>query len=326
MQVVSFTSGFWVPMLIVVKLDQKWYLEWLLAMNRARREQKASESTSTTAKRKLDSMIDAVEGVADETRENPAKRVKVDTKTDSAAAAPVPMELPLEYATTAIENATGKPTAKEGPSSESKSIDQEVEKGTSDQLDPEEQTIPLVVTPEKPIEGAHVHDTKPAAIDFTSQDGPKTSGPVSSTGENQDFNFDSMFDDPGDAADPNAGAMSFDMDVGTDPFANAMSDPNNMGQGNRPTSMDSLLPGLEMYANQTSDDPMMNFNSNGGMDGMGGMGGASTNIFDLPDLGDSTFDDLLDDDGMGGGLGNGSGDMLNDDSMMNMGELDNYFS
>jgi len=121
-----------------------------------------------------------------------------------------------------------------------------------------------------------------------------------------------MFDDQNDGRDGNNTDLGFDMDLSTDAFASVINDQNNSAQADKSASFDSLMP--ESYVNHTGDDMMMNFNSSNTA------AGASSNVFDLPDLGDSTFDDLLHDDNLGmGGTGD---DMLNDDSMMNLGDFD----
>lgn len=263
----------------------------------------------------------------EDTEHHPAKRTKVLGTEDSSASLVDATEIQPEQAATATLSATEKSGGGEESSIKDSGAETEAPKETADQQKPEEKPAAAATAPEKRPAVDQIHTSKPAQGDYPSQDEPKTSGPVSSTGENQDFNFDSMFDDPGDTGDPNPEGMNFDIDMDPDPFTNAMSNSNNLVQADKPDSLDSLLPGLETYANQTGDDLMMNFTStNAGVDGNGGV---SSNIFDLPDLGDSTFDDLLNDDSFGGG-GMGAGgegdDMLNDDSMMNMGDLDSFFN
>ena len=269
-------------------------------------------------------MNDDVDSRLEEIGDNPAKRIKVqDTKDADTADAAVTENRP-EQTRAVNASAAEEPSADTEGSKQPDGAETEASQGDPAHQKPEEEAAKAVTEPENPPNVDTSKGNKPTTGEITSQDEPKTSGPVSSIGENQDFNFDSMFDDPDDTGGPSAGGINFDMDLGTDAFTNSMNDPNNVGQANKPSSLDSLLPGLETYANQTGDDLGMNFDSNTGMDGTGG---ASTNIFDLPDLGDSTFDDLLMDDSLGGGMGSGGGDdMLNDDSMMNMGDLDSFFN
>ena len=245
-------------------------------------------------------MNDDSSGTKEEAEDKSAKRIKVqdtkaDVEADTAANAPQPEQNGAENAASLQEAGAAKAETSQDDNAQQKA---------------EEEAATPAMEPEKPRNLDPSQRHKP---ELASQDEPKTSGPVSSIGENQEFNFDSMFDD--DAGDANAGDMNFDMDLGADSFTNAM----NIEQTNKPASLDSLLPGLETYANQTGDDLGMNL-------GMDGTGGASSNIFDLPDLGDSTFDDLLNDDSLGGGMGDSRDDMLNADSMMNMGDLDNFFN
>jgi hypothetical protein len=265
-------------------------------------------------------------GGAEKAEENPAKRIKVQETKDSNTLIAEDTVARVEDAATAANDNSQNPNIDDEPPNRSGETANENLRGTDRTNAAVEGSLPAVTAPKKPPDLNISSGTNPISTDFTSQDEPKTSGPATSIDENQDFNFDSMFDDPNDGGDGNNADLGFDMDLSTDPFANVISDQNNSGQPDKSASLDSLLPGLENYANQTGDDMMMNFNSfNAGATGMDGPAGASSNNFDLPDLGDSTFDDLLNDDSLGRGMGGMGDDMLNDDSMLNLGEFDDSF-
>jgi hypothetical protein len=270
-------------------------------------------------------MNDERHNMTEKLEENPAKRIKVQGAKDRDSSI---TETPV--------SGVGNTVA--GANHDSQTLNVEVEK-SSKSTEPLKEaaqgndtkkesggSIPHATTaPKKPPDPSTANGTNPISTDFTSQDEPKTSGPATSIDENQGFSFASMFDDANDGDEDNNADLGFDMNTGADPFANAVTDQKNDGQANNSGSLDSLLPGLEKYANQTGDD-MMNFNSsNTGGAGMDGTAGDQSDMFDLPDLGDSNFNDLLNDDSLGGVMGGAGDDMLNDDSMMNFEELDESF-
>jgi hypothetical protein len=256
--------------------------------------------------------------------ENPAKRIKIQDAEDNDTLITENPIARLEDAATAAKdtpqdlNGNYEPKKSGGAMKETiQESDGSKEAGESSQL--------TGGAPKKPPDLDTANGANPISTDMASQDEPKTSGPATSVDENQGFNFDSMFDDTNDGGDGNNTDLGFEMDLGTDPFANVINNQNNSRQVNNSGSLDSLLPGLE-YANQTGDDLRMNFNSStADGTGMDGTAGGPSNMFDLPDLGDSTFDDLLNDDSLGGGMGGAGDDMLNDDSMMNLGDFEDSF-
>ena len=258
--------------------------------------------------------------------ENPAKRVKVQDTKDSdtlGAECTIPH---LEDAAKAGNNDSQNTNGDNEYPSNSADATNETSQVAAIKNEIAESHGAKDITPKKPPDSTTAKGANSISIDFASQEDPKTSGPATSVDENQNFNFDSMFDDPNDVGDGTNADLSFDMDLGADPFASVVNDANNSGQADKSASLDSLLPGLENYANQTGDDLMMNFTSSAaGGAGMDGTAGASSNPFDLPDLGDSTFDDLLNDESLGGNITGAGDDMLNDDSMMNLEEFDDSF-
>jgi hypothetical protein len=304
----------------ITQLEAKWYLEHQLAINRARRAQKASENAHAANKRKLDLVTDEQNGDAGKMEENPAKRIKVQDTKESNGLVAEGTATRVEDAEAAAIDATQNPNVNNEPPSQSTEAAKETVEETDRPNQAAERSQPTAAAPKKPPDLNTTNGTNPISTDFASQEEPKTSGPATSIDENQGFNFDSMFDDANEGGDGNNADLDFDMELGTDAFSNVING-QNKGQADKSTSLDSLLPGLETYPNQTGDEMMVNFNSSND-----GAGGPSTNEFDLPDLGDSTFDDLLNDNSFGGDMGGTGDDMLNDDSMMDLGEFDSFFN
>jgi hypothetical protein len=270
-------------------------------------------------------MNDEHHDVTEKPEENPAKRMKAQDANDHDSSI-------TENSVAGVENTVA------GASGDSKGLDVDDEKpsksveaskeaaqGNDIQKESGESSQRMTAAPKKPPDPDTANNINPISTDFTSQDEPKTSAPATSIDEIQGFTFNSMFDDANDVGDDSNADLGFDVNAGTDPFASTATEQKNGGQGNNSGSLDSLLPGLESYANQTGDD-MINFDSsNAGGAGMNGAAGDQSDMFDLPDLGDSSFNDLLNDDSLGGGIGGVGDDMLNDDSMMNFEELDESF-
>jgi len=136
----------------------------------------------------------------------------------------------------------------------------------------------------------------------------------------QDLNFDSMFDAPeGDATDINTADLDFLNNFKVDSVPDGAA-------GN--TDLNSLLPGLESYANATNDDFTMVFPPTTGMnsDGAGNISKPTQSIFDGMDMSndlpaqETNFDDLFLD---GGDLGNaGNADDFINDGFGEIGEFD----
>lgn len=244
--------------------------------------------------------------------ENPPKRIKVQDTKDGGTLVAGDTVAQLEDAATVANNKSQNSNFDDEQQNKSAEAVKESVQGGERPKEVTEGSQPTATTPKKPPDHNGANDVNAILTNFTSQDEPKTSGPATSIDENQGLNFDSMFDDQNDGRDGNDADLGFDMDLSTDAFASVINDQNNSAQADKSASLDSLMP--ESYANHTGDDMMMNFNSSN--TGTDGAAGASSNIFDLPALGDSTFDDLYDDNlGMGG-----TGD--DDDSMMNLGDFD----
>jgi len=308
-------------------LDAKWYLEHKLAQNRARREAKAREDSAASAKRKRDE-VEGAQGKPQETdQENATKRVKTGELEKSAPSQqpqkqkePSQPQLPKAPVAAPSAKIQVSPKAAKKPS-----VPKPVEKPPAPTKPKVKKSqspaMPPAKVPEKPPEQPAVPET--SAIQQNVEDYPKATPQDMSAGGNEDFSFVSMFGEP--TADMMAGAgndMNFDMSNLDDGFdAAAVQD----------ASLNSLLPGLESYANQAGDD---SFNLPGttnmvsrGDTGTGVSGPADNNQppslnpndFSLPALGPNEFDELLN-----------SSDMNFDNSvnfvdsgMMNLGGMDN---
>jgi hypothetical protein len=268
-------------------------------------------------------VTDEQNGDAGKVEENPAKRIKVQDTKESDGLVAEGTATRIKDAEGAAMDATQNPNDTNEPPGQST----EAANRTIEETDrPNQVAEPTATVPKKPPGLNTTNGINPISTDFTSQEEPKTSGPATSIDENQGFNFDSMFDDQIEGGDGNNADLDFDMGLDTDAFANVINGQNNRGQADKSASLDLLLPSLENYPNQTGDEMMMNFNSsNAGGAGMDGAAAPSTNEFDLPDLGESTFDDLLNDNSFGGDMGGTGDDMLNDDSMMNLEDFDDSF-
>jgi hypothetical protein len=231
---------------------------------------------------------------------SPAKRIKVDESkhakptTESPSAVPVPQQAP-----------NGEPSSNP-PLTETN-----------------------VSAPTQPQEPAPIDTSIPST-------GPANPTPFDDSAAHD---FDSMFDDaiPNSATGPDTPPLDFTMDLSGNTADDATLPPQSDAQMAGPNAFDGLLHGLESYANQP--DVLMNFANGGGptmnLDltlGSGSVNMANTNAFDLPEIGDSSFDDLLNDDTFGGldgsgggGLGRAEADDMLDDSMMNLDDLDEEF-
>jgi hypothetical protein len=136
----------------------------------------------------------------------------------------------------------------------------------------------------------------------------------------QDLNFDSMFDAPtGDGGDINAADLDFLNDFKVDSVADGSAGNNDLN---------SLLPGLESYANATGDDFTMIFPpATNNADGTMQANKTTRSMFDGMDMGadlpaeESNFDDLFLDEG---GLGGNADDLFNDASLGEIGDFDEH--
>ncbi|KIW21167.1 hypothetical protein PV08_01747 [Exophiala spinifera] len=306
-------------------LDAKWYLENKLAQNRARREAKAKEDSAATAKRKRDEVEGAQEKTQEAEQETASKRVKTaepDTSVQTQPQPPPPpkpKDSPPKPSKAPAKPQTSPKIAKK--TAPAKPAEKQVAPTKPDNKKSQSPSIPAVKAPakmpEKPFENPPppVSEPKPTPLNF--DDFAKATPQDMSAGGNEDFNFTSMFGEPStDMMTGSGNDMNFDM--------------NNLGDGfdasvSQDTSLNSLLPGLESYANQAGDDT---FNMPPTDNNVSSSGNApadasqpaplNPNDFSLPALGPNEFDELLNSSDMN------FDDAVNFDStgMMNMDNMD----
>lgn len=173
------------------------------------------------------------------------------------------------------------------------------------------------------------------------QKAPEDEAPLSSA-ISQDINFESMFDEPmGEEAATDINAdFNFDLDLpgsglsasdltGNDQITSTSA--NDVVAGGDPTSFNSLLPGLESYANAAGDDfGMLDFSQTAPDENLNTTG--KENFEGMPQMQEANaFDELIGDGNIGEGLGDlrggdGTDDLFNDDALMELGDLDdNWF-
>lgn len=297
-------------------LDAKFYLEHQLAQNKVRREAKAKEETVASAKRKHDEIKDKdTEGQADN-----AKRVKVE---DSKPAEPEqPLEPPQapesEERAAPTDQKPSPPNPKITPTPTPTPIPKPKEKEAS--IPPDIPSKDDKAKPkDKDKDKEKPADDAPGPLTTPLDEFPKGTPNATPAPTNDDFNFESMFGEPsGDVT--NSADLTFDLDLDAlDPSGMGNLDTSNDPTQDQEGDLTSLLPGLESYANQASDDP------SGLAVGMADQSGGGMN-FGLPNLEPNEFDAFLDanDFGSGGGGGAGDGSFKMDDAMnMNPESMEN---
>ncbi|KIV87337.1 hypothetical protein PV11_02890 [Exophiala sideris] len=314
-------------------LDAKWYLEQKLAMNKARRE-KAREDIAASAKRKRDVEDGVQEKPLEVAKENAPKRVKTAEPEEAAQLQQPQSQQEQQPPPVPVVNSESTSQAPQKPATKAPAPKPAEKAPAKQEVKPTQAPpAPAPKVPEKPPEKAPAMETNmqvPTFDDFTRAT-PQDTG-------NEEFNFVSMFGDGDPSADMMAAAgndmnMNFDMGMG---------DSFDAGAANldlQDSSLNSLLPGLESYANQAGDDnsfnmgmPMptntnMNTNNNnmvtgaGGSDAAAAMGANDNSLqevdYSLPALGPNEFDELLNSSDM-----NFDGNVEFDDNEMGNMEMD----
>lgn len=268
-------------------LDAKWYLEHQLAKNKLRREEKARESsTAAAAKRKLEETKEAAQN---QIQASPPKKLKTE---EATAASVKPEQQTQPISQSPVQQKTATEPAK---APDSRKTSPQLKKTDTPQTQTEQPAAE-----QKPAEPTKPPDSTLLPPSQPTDDFAKPTPHGTPTGTNDDFNFESMFGDPtmdetGNDQQFNDD-MNMDLDLGLGDSLNT-TDLTNTQDPN--SSLTSLLPGLESYANQTSlntNDPSAPSQAFGGDSSLP----TFSNNFDLPDLGDSnTFDDFLNDDTLG---------------------------
>lgn len=286
-------------------LDAKWYLEQKLAENKARRDVKAKEVSAATAKRKHE---EAAEKDTETNIDSPPKRAKANEQ-------PSPRPTPTAQN---LSNIKDQPKAK-GAMQTGPSLQQIKTEAQPTKL--EEKKPP---TPQPPVASqVQKQSTKPQADTALApaDDFPRQTPNVTPAITNDDFTFESMFPDA--LGDGDGDGMD-DLNIGLDedPFGDSFDSSTLVNdtsantqatmqaqiqtQNTQRPSSNTLLEGVEQFANQPDDAPKPS-NTNGN---------TNTNTFtsDL-DMGTNIFDSFLNDKfdvGSDSG-GNDFGDFANDD-------------
>lgn len=311
-------------------LDAKWYLEHQLRMNRMRREAQAREM-GTAVKRKHEETKDVEETNSNE--QNVAKKLKVDQVADQKIS-----KEPSQVKETAVEPKPkpngGIETTKPAPLP----IQPEKQKPeVEDQQKPSKPTLDTQsAQPTRNTEASNpsAQEQPPAPLP-PADDFAKPTPQATPTGTNDEFNFESMFGEPTGEQGGGSGNRDnddLDFDFGTGDFGGNMTT-DDMG-GDQDPPLDTLLPGLESYANQTEDNLLANSNSINNTNTINNTStsnvqnestmAAFSNNFDLPSIGGpNIFDDFLNDDNFGGaGIEGGGGDFVDDIDLSNDALLD----
>ncbi|KAF2233414.1 hypothetical protein EV356DRAFT_568066 [Viridothelium virens] len=214
------------------------------------------------------------------------------------------IDTPSEHPSQPVKSESTAEVEKEAPDSQAK------------RTAPSSENTGLIVPTAKPTDSANQQPKPQATADPSKTSKPPVTStdpfpePTPTSAGLKDFDFDSMFPDSvGTGNDINADANAnddFDFDMGLVDNNTGNNPTNDTGQ----TSMDSLLPGLESYANSlgdtagTADLTMSDFAPAGGTNAQGDATQDGANAG-----GDSTFDDLFSytDFEMGQAAGQGDG-------------------
>jgi hypothetical protein len=325
-------------------LNAKWYLERQLAANKARREAKARDASASSAKRKRDEVQDAQDKAQHAEGENASKRVKTQEPEEPV---PPPQPKPQQPSPVQIPAAQpavapSKPAAPSAPQPKDKPAtvkppDKPKVSVTTDVKAPQPTAPPAPKPQEKPKPPEPVQPPERTMTQTTADEFPKPTPQDTPASGTDAFNFESMFGEPSaEMMDSGGNDMTFDLEnFGGDSYGG---DSGNINL--QDNSLNSLLPGLESYANQTGDDGgfgMPGTTNNGLPTGNERAGEAGQSVasagqqlqqqqqqeqqqpaimddFGLPQLGPNEFDDFLNDNDMS------FGDSINldGDGMMNM--------
>ena len=289
-------------------MNAKWLLEYELAQVRAKRAPKPIEPTSS-AKRKHDEINDP----STLTEETPAKK----PKNEESEEADHLFTLDGILKDMETENASTEQDG-EQPVLDAAPAISETEKPATSEKAPE--PIPTTEQPSKPVPDSTSHESEDKKEDGQEQQPQmdvqaSIQDPKSATDQNMDF--ESMFDTLGDNNDINFDDLD-NLD-NNNTFDMAINDSQNLRNNSEgANSLNNLLPSLESYGD-SREEAANAISTSAGKNNVP----ASTNAFDLPEMGETaTFDDFF-----GDAMGNGTGeakddDILNDDSMLDLGTFD----
>ena len=268
-------------------LEAKWFLEHQLALNKTCREAKVLEEGGAE-KRKLSKMQEvAITDDLMDVTQTPPKRPKLVEEEQEP-------ELQAESAEAKVESHVEEST----PGTAVDKIEQD-----KTLFGPRQETskpqLEVLAGPDSSAQPVLRPPTADGILKETPHDTPA----------NEAFNFESMFGEPsGGAEDSN---VNFDLNMDPESFE------SNIDLDD-PSSLNILLPGVESYANQGADDEGFNFSIDETMDHVNA--GTTVNDFNLPEMGNA-FDSLLEGNDFSGTI-DGTDDILNDNSMLDMDSLD----
>jgi hypothetical protein len=245
-------------------LDAKWYLEHQLALNKARREAKAREDSAASAKRKHNATEEARDKPQVNSKDNAPKRVRTAPQPED------PTQTQTQTSTQTKPSTSTSPVTKPNPKTTPKAAQKAPPKQqvppkpqekmpapVSEPKAPQPLSNPAPKVQERPFD--HIQIPQATLSQNMPDEFPKLTPQDTPAEGHEDFNFESMFGEPPDNVATGNNDMSFDLGL-TDNF-----DPT-AGIPTQDSSLTSLLPGLESYANQAGDDS--NFNLGGTNFGM----------------------------------------------------------
>ena len=293
-------------------LDAKWYLERQLALNKARREAKAREDSAASAKRKREEVTDRHDKAQTAEGESASKRVKTQEPEEPVEPQSKPQQKPQQTSPNQKPApqpqpvvAPNKPPAQAAPNAKDKPVtvkppDKPKVAVTKDIKAPQPTAPVPAKKQEKTKPSEPVHAPERTMTQTTTDEFPKPTPQDTPADGNEAFNFESMFGEPSaDMMDGAGNDMNFDLeDLGGDSYGNMQDN-----------SLNSLLPGLESYANSAGDDTtynMLGAPMNGMPTGADALvtsnqpdptqqpqQAANVSDFSLPQLGPNEFDDFL---------------------------------
>ncbi|KAL9622163.1 MAG: hypothetical protein Q9160_003506 [Pyrenula sp. 1 TL-2023] len=320
-------------------LDVKWLLEQdLQSVRSARRDAfKKATAKSTPAKRKLDAV--AGKKTLEDKQQNPSKRQKPDNAQDLVASKVQERDFADKIPRKQPEN---KPTEQPAKSSTTTTDKPLIATGKHDELSDEKVKNVVVSTvaippadssKQQPAPPTKEHKTSAATTAATpaapAANDPPPEAPMSA--DTNDIGFESIFGSP-----PPEGNDTNEFDLNMDLTGDLTADSNQMGplegsanMAEDPASLNSLLPGLESYANAPNDDfTMLSTSQNNGTSGNTSQAlNVDPPAFELPSLDDTNdFDAFLSSNDFQPSAGSEQKkeDPFDDDALRNLGGIEEF--
>lgn len=312
----------------------KWLLEQDLRGVRAKRGAlKKATTIPAPAKRKVDAI--AEKGAVDDNQQNTAKRQKPDKKASLESSRIQERDFAGAVSSKPLKAATTEQPPK-STTTPAKDLQANVAEKQTDSGDKEPKTTQLSAAAPvsaggsaQPLEIQPSEPTKSNAAD-----GAPSEAPMSA--DANDMSLESIFGSP-TAGENGANEFDLNIDMTGDLAAHGTqveSSEENINTAEDPASLNALLPGLESYANATNDNFTM-LNTTQDSNNLAGVGltnqsSTDSNAFELPSLDDTNdFDAFLNSNDFQAPTSSEQkkDDPLNDDSMLNLGELeDDWFT